>query len=113
MEQSVIHIKAPHVIHIAAKVNAAKVGKSMNQYVIDLIAKDTGEDSLGQMEHGLKILREDNPKNITELVKTAAKAGATYIEKTKQPMIKGAFCKNGHPIPEGRTRCLGKGCKYA
>lgn len=22
-------------------------------------------------------------------------------------------CKNGHPIPEGRDRCLGKGCKYA
>lgn len=23
------------------------------------------------------------------------------------------FCKNGHPIPEGRDRCLGKGCKYS
>jgi len=22
-------------------------------------------------------------------------------------------CKNGHPIPEGRDKCLGKGCKYA
>lgn len=22
-------------------------------------------------------------------------------------------CKNGHPIPEGRTKCLGKGCKYS
>lgn len=22
------------------------------------------------------------------------------------------FCKEGHPIPEGRDRCLGKGCKY-
>lgn len=22
-------------------------------------------------------------------------------------------CKNGHPIPDGRDRCLGKGCKYA
>lgn len=21
-------------------------------------------------------------------------------------------CKNGHSIPEGRTRCLQKGCKY-
>ena len=24
----------------------------------------------------------------------------------------GGFCKNGHPIPDGRDRCLGKGCKY-
>jgi hypothetical protein len=23
------------------------------------------------------------------------------------------FCKNGHPIPEGRIKCLGKGCKYS
>lgn len=23
------------------------------------------------------------------------------------------FCKNGHPIPEGRDKCLGKGCKYS
>lgn len=24
-----------------------------------------------------------------------------------------AFCKNGHLIPEGRDKCLGKGCKYS
>lgn len=23
------------------------------------------------------------------------------------------FCKNGHPIPYPRDKCLGKGCKYA
>jgi len=23
------------------------------------------------------------------------------------------FCKEGHPIPEGRTKCMGKGCKYS
>lgn len=23
------------------------------------------------------------------------------------------FCKEGHPIPDGRTKCLGKGCKYS
>lgn len=23
------------------------------------------------------------------------------------------FCKNGHPIPAGRDKCLGKGCKYS
>lgn len=23
------------------------------------------------------------------------------------------LCKNGHPIPDGRDRCMGKGCKYA
>ena len=24
-----------------------------------------------------------------------------------------SFCKNGHPIPNGRENCLGKGCKYS
>lgn len=24
-----------------------------------------------------------------------------------------AYCKNGHPIPDGRDKCLGKGCKYS
>lgn len=23
------------------------------------------------------------------------------------------YCKNGHPIPDGYTKCLGKGCKYS
>jgi hypothetical protein len=23
------------------------------------------------------------------------------------------FCKNDHPIPEGHSKCLGKGCKYS
>lgn len=23
------------------------------------------------------------------------------------------YCKNGHAIPNGRDRCMGKGCKYA
>lgn len=23
------------------------------------------------------------------------------------------FCKNGHPIPYPKDRCLGKGCKYS
>lgn len=23
------------------------------------------------------------------------------------------FCKEGHPVPEGRTKCLGKGCRYS
>lgn len=32
-----------------------------------------------------------------------------YVEQTIGP----EFCKNGHPIPEGRTKCLGKGCKYS
>lgn len=23
------------------------------------------------------------------------------------------FCANGHAIPDGRSKCMGKGCKYA
>lgn len=24
-----------------------------------------------------------------------------------------SVCRNGHPIPDGRDRCLAKGCKYS
>lgn len=27
--------------------------------------------------------------------------------------LSSGYCKNGHPIPEGREKCLGKGCKYS
>lgn len=27
--------------------------------------------------------------------------------------VKTKLCKNGHAIPEGRDRCMGKGCKYS
>jgi hypothetical protein len=35
---------------------------------------------------------------------------APYLEET-EPEV--AFCKNGHVIPEGQTKCSSKGCKYA
>lgn len=33
------------------------------------------------------------------------------IERQKERSM--GFCKNGHPIPEGRDKCLGRGCKYS
>lgn len=35
------------------------------------------------------------------------------IMSSKTKISNTLFCKNGHPIPEGRDKCLGKGCKYA
>lgn len=41
------------------------------------------------------------------------------IEKVMKPFMKHmarntvGFCPNSHPIPEGREKCLGKGCKYS
>lgn len=40
MEQSTIHLKVPHWIHIGAKTAAILSGTSMNQYVVDLIKAD-------------------------------------------------------------------------
>ena len=30
-----------------------------------------------------------------------------------KPRSESGFCANGHAIPAGRTKCLGKGCKYS
>jgi hypothetical protein len=51
-------------------------------------------------------------------------AGETFREVLsetlpKQPVLKprvsntAGYCKEGHPIPPGRDRCMGKGCKYS
>lgn len=41
------------------------------------------------------------------------KTPLTPAEKNLPPEFKPRFCKNGHPIPYPRDKCLGKGCKYA
>ena len=34
------------------------------------------------------------------------------VEEVKS-IYRNEMCPNGHPIPEGRERCMGKGCKYS
>lgn len=49
--------------------------------------------------------------NNYEIIKTPEDAAkAVGIKKEVIPM---KFCPNGHPIPEGKSKCLGKGCKYS
>lgn len=47
MEQSTLHIKAPSQLHIATKVQAAKLSKTMNQYILDLITQDLTKNGNG------------------------------------------------------------------
>jgi len=51
-------------------------------------------------------------KNYTENPVEMAK---NVVKVQNDPAFTGAmrFCPNGHPKPEGRDRCLGKGCKYS
>jgi hypothetical protein len=51
------------------------------------------------------------PKLVVENAGTEAER-KQWVEVEKPTRTK-EFCKNGHPIPEGRDRCLGKGCKYS
>jgi hypothetical protein len=55
----------------------------------------------------------EEPKIEIERVVTPAPTPTPPIEKTIPPELKSKLCKNGHPIPYPRDRCLGKGCKYA
>lgn len=49
--------------------------------------------------------------NRSKIIKTPADATKKVEELFKaKPMD---FCPNGHSIPEGRTKCMGKGCKYS
>ena len=37
----------------------------------------------------------------------------TVIIPHRTPVVNREWCKNGHPMPEGRDRCIWKGCKYS
>jgi hypothetical protein len=39
--------------------------------------------------------------------------GDVKVFKKRIEKVSAGFCKNGHPIPEGYFKCLGKGCKYS
>lgn len=49
-------------------------------------------------------------RNDAEAVKALAQLPDAPTSPLKEDF---AVCKNGHPIPPGRNRCLGKGCKYS
>lgn len=55
--------------------------------------------------HDLQPVKED------DLEPVRVDATSRGVESAKQPALK--LCKNGHAIPEGRDRCMGKGCKYS
>lgn len=120
MDKSILHIKAPHELHIAAKVFAIKQGKSMNQYVVDLIRADVGEADLAAIEVGIKVYREDKPKTPTEVIDGAKRAMTVLnepekiLEKIKKTAAgKPNLCKqHGTPL-DSRGRCMIKGCKYS
>lgn len=59
MYTSVIHVKAPHELHIAVKVAALKSGKSMNQFAVDCLTEAVGEEQVAFTKQVL------SPKPIT------------------------------------------------
>lgn len=73
------------------------------------------------------ILKTKHPKTapaVIELTKLANDPVSKTVEDVvedieNQEVAKSAmkgdlsWCKNGHPIPSGKSRCMGKGCKYS
>lgn len=110
MEQSTIHIKAPHEVHIAAKVKAAKRRTSMNQYVIDLIKADVGEKELEIVEPSIIAFHKATPKQ----KKTIIKAEKIMGELLEIPGVQRASeiekCPGEHTV---RMDCGREGCPYA
>jgi hypothetical protein len=47
-----------------------------------------------------------------ELVKQVEKALEPHVKATRVEKEM-TLCKNGHAIPVGRSKCLGRGCKYS
>ena len=91
MEQSTLHIKAPHDLHIAIKVAAMESDKSMNQFVVDTLAEYIGVGNIAISSNAIKVYRN---------------------AASEKPIV-AAVCKvHGTPLTIN-GKCLQKGCKYA
>lgn len=54
----------------------------------------------------------DSPADwINEALEKLPDGSASVLDKVKADPAR--FCPNGHSIPVGRTKCMGKGCKYS
>lgn len=105
MEQSTLHIKLPKHLHMAAKVNAARAGKPMNQYLVDLLVGDTPSSRLDDQDL-------QPTKNPHDTVKADGPLKVSPPTLSSDRLAQG-LCKI-HQIPlDTRGRCLQKGCKYA
>lgn len=107
MEQSTIHIKAPHEIHIGAKVMAAKRRTSMNQYVIDLIDADLNNHQMDRVEitQGINAARSATPEQ-KKIIKKAIKVFDEMALDPTKGKVDIRFCKHN----QVRGLCK-KGCK--
>lgn len=67
-------------------------------------------DNMDESAPTAPVFEEDSRTVIRE-----AKVVNTNTVKPIVTMAKSNYklCKNGHPVPDGRIKCLGKGCKYA
>lgn len=120
MEQSTLHIKAPHEIHIGAKVMAAQRRTSMNQYVVDLIKADMKNSSLppASVKSTVESFETATPKQ----KKVIAKAAQVLKDVTKKDTLSNlreagliepaseAKCKGAHYT--SRKDCGKPGCPW-
>lgn len=65
---------------------------------------------------GIQVVTLDKPSELKKptvapIIKTQAQAVTAANSIVKDSTMK--FCKNNHPIPDGRTKCMGKNCTYA
>lgn len=126
MDTSIIHVKAPHKLHIAVKVAALKSGKSMNQFAVDCLTEAVRTEQVGFTKRVLSTVTRvhsngepvttnpdidvTGPSKPVGIIKTPEDAVATI--KSIFPEAK-ALCKiHGTPLDD-RGKCMQKGCKYA
>ena len=83
---------------------------------------DDGEEVLIERYGIWYTLTQDIHKTVTEALKSAPVPEVGRFVLTPDGEVHGPtvpkelepkFCKNGHPIPYPKDRCLGKGCKYS
>lgn len=77
-------------------------------------AFDTEPNKSGLVNQLLKKHYFDNTTKETDPIPdTKPPLSLNDVKEIKAKQANMKMCPNGHPIPEGRSKCMGKGCKHA
>jgi len=91
------------------KNKAELVSQAINRSEIHSVIEKNGKAKLVHRVHP----PEDSPTVLIDVNTNEREIRAMSYQGADMARKKYNFCPKGHAIPDGRSKCMGKGCKYA
>lgn len=98
-----LRIDIPDELHAELKLKALEQSVTIKEFVLGSLGVGLYESHINPVKSKKKVALANEIIKHAEEIEIPSEVYKAF-DKT---------CKNGHPIPKGRDRCLIKGCKYA